>query len=62
MKYLVICYFLAMYQQVSAQIPTVSSGTIRHFEKMQSNYVQPRNIDVWLPSNYDSTKKYAVRS
>lgn len=44
----------------SAQIAKPSSGTIQRFEKFFSNYVEPRNVDVWLPENYDATKKYAV--
>jgi predicted alpha/beta superfamily hydrolase len=29
-------------------------------EKFPSDYVDPRNVDVWLPDNYDISKKYAV--
>jgi len=45
---------------VSAQIPKVSTGTIKHFENFDSKFVTDRNIDVWLPSNYDENKKYSV--
>ena len=48
------CYFTI------AQIPKVSTGTIRHFENFTSNFVKPRNVDVWLPLGYEPTKKYAV--
>jgi len=27
---------------------------------MESKYVSPRNVDVWLPSDYDASKKYSV--
>lgn len=43
-----------------AQIPTVSNGTIKRFENFTSKYVQPRTIDVWLPDNYSTEKKYSV--
>lgn len=43
-----------------AQIPKVSSGSIRHFENFPSRYVAARNVDVWLPDGYSATKKYAV--
>jgi enterochelin esterase-like enzyme len=43
-----------------AQIPAVSSGTIKHFEKFASKYVPDRNVDVWLPDGYNANKKYAV--
>ncbi len=43
-----------------AQVPGVNSGTIHHFEKFDSKYVQPRNIDVWLTEGYSNSKKHAV--
>jgi enterochelin esterase-like enzyme len=43
-----------------AQTPKVSAGTIRHFENFLSQFVAPRNIDVWLPDGYDHLKKYVV--
>jgi len=43
-----------------SQIPKVSSGTIKHYEKFESKFVVARNVDVWLPDGYDSKKKYAV--
>ena len=45
---------------LKAQIPTVSSGTIKHFEKFSSKFIDARNVDVWLPNNYNSNEKYAV--
>lgn len=42
------------------QVPKVSMGTIRHFENFKSDYVEARNVDVWLPDNYDSARKYSV--
>lgn len=43
-----------------AQKPTPSFGTIDRVENFNSKYVAARNIDVWLPENYDKNKKYAV--
>jgi enterochelin esterase-like enzyme len=43
-----------------SQAPVVSSGTIVHYERFPSRYVQPRNVDVWLPEAYTSLRKYAV--
>jgi predicted alpha/beta superfamily hydrolase len=47
---------------VSKQIEdiNISSGTIQRVESFPSKYVQPRNVDVWLPDNYSKNKKYAV--
>lgn len=36
------------------------SGSVRRFENFPSKYIDPRNVDVWLPASYDSTKKYAT--
>lgn len=38
----------------------VSSGKIYHFESFTSKYVEPRNIDVWVPENYEKKKDLAV--
>ncbi|MEP7164418.1 MAG: alpha/beta hydrolase-fold protein [Ferruginibacter sp.] len=43
-----------------AQQPKPVSGSIVRFENYLSQYVQPKNIDVWLPPGYVLTKKYAV--
>lgn len=45
----------------SAQnLPAVSSGTIQRLENVASNFVTARNVDVWLPEGYSSSKKYSV--
>ena len=38
----------------------LSSGTIQRIENFPSDFVRPRNVDVWLPENYSKDKKYAV--
>lgn len=38
----------------------VSNGKDFRFENFYSNYVDARNIDIWLPENYSNKKKYAV--
>ncbi len=35
-------------------------GKVQRLYKFASKYVTPRNIDVWLPSNFDSSKSYSV--
>jgi hypothetical protein len=37
---------------IQAQIPKVSSGKIERISDFKSQFVTPRNIDVWLPENY----------
>lgn len=36
------------------------AGKIDFYENFPSTFVSSRNIDVWLPEGYDSTKRYAV--
>ena len=43
-----------------AQLPKVSSGSIKRFENFASKYVTARNVDVWLPEGYSVKKKYTV--
>jgi predicted alpha/beta superfamily hydrolase len=38
----------------------VSSGMVKRLEKFASNYIDARNVDVWLPDGYSAKKKYAV--
>lgn len=38
----------------------LSSGKLMSVENFPSKYVEPRNVDVWLPDNYSKDKKYAV--
>ncbi|MGC4041563.1 MAG: alpha/beta hydrolase-fold protein [Flavobacterium sp.] len=45
---------------MNSQAPKVSDGKIEHFESFKSQYVDPRNIDVWLPADYSAKEKYAV--
>jgi len=46
---------------VSAQnLPKVASGKIERLENFQSQWVAPRNIDVWLPEGYNTKNNYSV--
>lgn len=38
----------------------VISGKLDHFEQFNSVFIEPRNIDIWLPDSYDEKKKFAV--
>jgi predicted alpha/beta superfamily hydrolase len=38
----------------------VSSGASRRIENFPSQYVPARNIDIWVPDGYSTSKKYAV--
>ncbi len=52
--------FVLISLTAAAQLPKVSSGTLKRIDSFQSNYVTARNIDVWLPEGYSSQKKYSV--
>lgn len=45
---------------VAQNPPKVSSGSCKRVEKFQSQFVAARNVDIWLPEGYNTTKKYAV--
>ncbi len=55
---IVIC--LSYCNIAAAQLPVVSSGTIKRFEHFTSKFVDTRKIDVWLQDGYSPKKKYAV--
>ncbi|MFY8008979.1 MAG: alpha/beta hydrolase [Flavobacterium sp.] len=38
----------------------VTSGFVQRFENFKSEFVDARNVDVWLPKGYNTTEKYAV--
>lgn len=39
---------------------TLSSGKLIRVDSFPTEYITPRPVDVWLPENYSSEKKYAV--
>ena len=45
---------------ITAALPQVEGGQIKRLENFKSDYVPARNIDIWLPPNYDRTQKYPV--
>ena len=45
---------------IASTMPSVQSGRIERLPLFPSKYVDPRNIDVWLPANYNPKKRYNV--
>ncbi len=43
-----------------AQEATVSSGNLRRLQSFKSQFVDARNVDIWLPDGYSAKEKYAV--
>jgi enterochelin esterase-like enzyme len=60
LKFALIFFFLASGLYPKAQIPQPSKGSITRYKNFPSAYVQPRNIDVWLPEGYSNKKSYGV--
>jgi predicted alpha/beta superfamily hydrolase len=54
-----LLFSLCLNAQQIAKI-NVSNGKVFRFENFYSNYVDARNIDIWLPENYNNKKNYAV--
>ncbi len=65
MKFAIFLLFLsipfAIYSQTPKNINADGlTGKIIRYEKFQSKFVDPRNVDVWIPSDYAKKKKYSV--
>lgn len=46
---------------VAAQpMPHVDAGRIERLENVPSTFVDPRNVDIWLPRDYSPQRRYAV--
>jgi len=59
-KLLSIFIFLSASVFAVENLPKVSSGSIKRIENFKSHFVVARNVDVWLPEDYNSAKKYNV--
>ena len=47
-------------QVINAQDVKVTSGKVIRFSNFKSQFIDARNIDIWLPDNYSNNEKYAV--
>ncbi len=54
-------FIFQLFNQVNSQsLQKASAGKIEHIENFTSKFVEPRNIDIWLPENYDGKTKFSV--
>lgn len=60
MKVVLTLLFSFICGSIYAQLPSVSSGTIKRINSFPSKFVDARNVDIWLPEGYTPKKKYAV--
>jgi enterochelin esterase-like enzyme len=51
---------LSVFQSSNAQETKISSGKLVRVENFASQFVKPRNVDIWLPDKYSFRRKYAV--
>lgn len=56
----VYLFSISSCKEIKDTFPKVSDGKIERISTLKSKYVSARNIDVWLPSDYNSSKKYSV--
>lgn len=47
-------------KKAETPLAVVAHGTIQRISNFPSKFVNPRNIDIWLPDHYNQEKKYAV--
>jgi len=51
---------LCSYSANAQTLPKVASGKIERIDNFKSQFVEPRNVDIWLPEGYNSETKYSV--
>lgn len=72
-KFSHLCLFLQVFSKIlfsqkgygqvhpnTSNLPHLASGKLERMTAFPSKYVEPRTVDVWLPSDYSPKKKYAV--
>jgi enterochelin esterase-like enzyme len=57
---IILAFLSGCVQNPHQQFPKVSSGTIVRFENFKTEIIEPRNVDVWLPSGYNPDDRYTV--
>lgn len=60
MKPAVMLLFICLAVSMKGQKVHTTSGKVVRIENFQSEFIQPRNVDVWLPEDYNPQNEYAV--
>lgn len=60
MKFFSLLLVLLLSFTISAQLPSVISGKTERHTQFPSRFISSRNVDVWLPEGYSTSKKYNV--
>lgn len=59
-NFLLLIFSLSVLICEAQDLPALSYGSVERITNFDTKLVEPRNIDVWLPENFDKTKSYAV--
>jgi predicted alpha/beta superfamily hydrolase len=59
-RILILLVGLFVVTTTQAQLAKVATGKLIRYDKFESDFVDARNVEVWLPDGYSSEKKYAV--
>jgi len=57
---LLFLFTLCMLAQAAEPVPQPAWGRIERLANFPSKYVDPRNVDVWLPPDYSAARRYKV--
>lgn len=49
-----------MHFQAKKIIAASLNGTLHRYENFFSRFIEPRNVDIWLPADYDISNRYPV--
>ncbi len=55
-----LCFFLNAFATLAETQMTVSSGKLIAIKAFQSNFINERQVMIWLPDGYSKSKKYSV--
>ena len=60
MRIVLLLFFVSILANMQAQDVKVSAGKVVRHALFQSEFVDARNVDIWLPDAYSADKQYAV--
>lgn len=59
-KHLVLIIILSSLVCKAQNLPELAYGSIDRIENFKTTLVEPRNVDIWLPENFNKAKNYSV--
>ncbi|MEM7658679.1 MAG: alpha/beta hydrolase-fold protein [Bacteroidota bacterium] len=55
-----LLFFSCAPEEQAPELLKLASGTVERIENFPSEFITPRNVEVWLPDGYSTDQKYAV--